>query len=413
MPLFVVLRDGAELDDDARRRDPPARPRGLLAAARAERDPGDRRGAADAVGQGARGAGQADPDGRARPSAPQAATRSPTRRRSTTSSSSRASTRAFAASAAARAARPASGGASAAGSPRGPPCSTGSPAACAAARHCRWRLRTGPARDVQQRGAARVEPLAPQVRAQRVGPGEQQPGRDPGRRVAHERVVRGERRGERFVLGAAVADRGSEAVERAGHRREQHDGRGELQRAEQRPVRAGDARGGGADDRERAAASHHSPPGTRASRRASPPRGTSVRAASSSSTPPRARRRRDEHDLGRAPRQQPAQRPGAARRVEQRATARRWRRRPGRRPARRSRPARRWPPARSRARARRRVRADPVRLDPRLVAARPQVVVRPHREAALGVAAHGPRGRERGEAATSAIRVDSLTPARR
>ncbi len=64
MPLFVVLRDGAELDDDLVARDPQARARGLLAAPRPERDPGDRRGAAHALGQGARGPGQADPHGR-------------------------------------------------------------------------------------------------------------------------------------------------------------------------------------------------------------------------------------------------------------------------------------------------------------------------------------------------------------
>ena len=65
MPLFVVLRDGAELDDDLVGADPRARARGLLAAPRPERDPRDRRGPAHAVGQGARGAGQADPHGRA------------------------------------------------------------------------------------------------------------------------------------------------------------------------------------------------------------------------------------------------------------------------------------------------------------------------------------------------------------
>ncbi len=37
MPLFVVLREGAELDDDLDRADPRADPRGLLAAARAQR----------------------------------------------------------------------------------------------------------------------------------------------------------------------------------------------------------------------------------------------------------------------------------------------------------------------------------------------------------------------------------------
>ena len=61
-----------------RRRDPQAGPRGLLPAPRAERGARDRRGAADAVGQGARGPGQADPHGRGAGAAPRAATRSPT-----------------------------------------------------------------------------------------------------------------------------------------------------------------------------------------------------------------------------------------------------------------------------------------------------------------------------------------------
>ncbi len=65
MPLFVVLRDGIDLSDDLVGRDQAADPRGLLAAPRAQRDPADPGGAADAVGQGARGAGQADPDGHA------------------------------------------------------------------------------------------------------------------------------------------------------------------------------------------------------------------------------------------------------------------------------------------------------------------------------------------------------------
>ena len=64
-----------------------AHPRGLLAAPRARRGPGDRRGAAHAVGQGARGARQADPHG---PPPEQAASRESLAnpRRSTTSSSS-------------------------------------------------------------------------------------------------------------------------------------------------------------------------------------------------------------------------------------------------------------------------------------------------------------------------------------
>ena len=39
MPLFVVLREGAELDDELVKSDAHARPRGLLAAPRAQRDP--------------------------------------------------------------------------------------------------------------------------------------------------------------------------------------------------------------------------------------------------------------------------------------------------------------------------------------------------------------------------------------
>ena len=66
MVLFVVLREGVDARRRAHRADQAAHPRGLLAAARAQRDPADRRGAAHAVGQGARGAGQAHPHGRRR-----------------------------------------------------------------------------------------------------------------------------------------------------------------------------------------------------------------------------------------------------------------------------------------------------------------------------------------------------------
>ena len=66
MPLFVVLREGAELDDDAAQGDRPPRPRALLPAPRPRRGLRDRRGAAHAQRQGARGAGQADPDGHPR-----------------------------------------------------------------------------------------------------------------------------------------------------------------------------------------------------------------------------------------------------------------------------------------------------------------------------------------------------------
>ena len=63
MPLFVVLRDGEELERRADRRDQAPDPRAVLAAPRPERGLRDRRGPAHALGQGARGAGEADPDG--------------------------------------------------------------------------------------------------------------------------------------------------------------------------------------------------------------------------------------------------------------------------------------------------------------------------------------------------------------
>ena len=61
--LFVVLREGAAARRPARRRDQAADPRGLLAAPRSRRDPRARRGPADPVRQGGRGAREADPDG--------------------------------------------------------------------------------------------------------------------------------------------------------------------------------------------------------------------------------------------------------------------------------------------------------------------------------------------------------------
>ena len=63
MPLFVVLREGASLSGRGRGRDPQARARGLLAAARPERRDRREGGPAHAVGQGARAAGQTDTDG--------------------------------------------------------------------------------------------------------------------------------------------------------------------------------------------------------------------------------------------------------------------------------------------------------------------------------------------------------------
>ena len=66
MPLFVVLREGEELDDELVAAIKRAHPHGLLAAPRAQRGPPDRRGPAHAERQGAGGAGQADPHGPAR-----------------------------------------------------------------------------------------------------------------------------------------------------------------------------------------------------------------------------------------------------------------------------------------------------------------------------------------------------------
>ncbi len=72
-----AARRASTLDDELAARDQAAHPRGLLAAARAQRDPPDRGGPAHAVGQGAGGAGQAHPDGRRRRARRRASTRSP------------------------------------------------------------------------------------------------------------------------------------------------------------------------------------------------------------------------------------------------------------------------------------------------------------------------------------------------
>ena len=89
MPLFVVLARGRGARRRAQGEHQAPDPRGLLAAPRAQRDLRDRRGAAHAVGQGARGPREEDPHGRA-PDRRPAASRSPTRPRWTTSSSWRA-----------------------------------------------------------------------------------------------------------------------------------------------------------------------------------------------------------------------------------------------------------------------------------------------------------------------------------
>ena len=86
MPLFVVLREGAKLDDELVARIKHADPHRLLAAPRPQRDPPDRRGPAHAERQGARGAGQAHPHGSGPPTRPPRATRWPTPPRSTSSS---------------------------------------------------------------------------------------------------------------------------------------------------------------------------------------------------------------------------------------------------------------------------------------------------------------------------------------
>ena len=87
MPLFVVLADGVDARRGPHARARAPRARGVLAAPRPERGVRGRRGPAHALRQGARGPGQADPDGGARRRASRAATRSPTRRRSTGSPS--------------------------------------------------------------------------------------------------------------------------------------------------------------------------------------------------------------------------------------------------------------------------------------------------------------------------------------
>ncbi len=149
-----------------------------------------------------------------------------------------------------------------------------------------WRVRTGAGPHVQQRGTAPVEPLAAQVDPHRVRRAEHA-GR-PRRPAAARAPARRERRARHPPPRPlpAVAGRGGQRVERDRRGDEQHDRRDELRRAEQRPV---GARRRAPPPRRTASAatpSHHSPPGTPAKRRAQPPRATSVRATSRSTAPP-------------------------------------------------------------------------------------------------------------------------------
>ena len=248
---------------------------------------------------------------------------------------------------------------------------------------------------MQQRGPPRGRPLAPQMGAARVRRAEQQPGRDARRRVADERVVGGDGRVDRVLLRDPVPAPRDRLVPRGRDGREQHDGRRELDGAEQRPVLAGDARRAGDHDEQRG---EHEPPQAAADPREpvrpAAPRHVGARREQQVDAP--ARRRPGEHDLRRAAREQDAQRGRAVRGLQREAG--------GADPGRTS-PAtgtleRDEPGDRDQ---RRRgadpegvLRPHPVRLDPRLVSLGAQRVVARHREPPLGVAAHG-AGRHRGE----------------
>ena len=175
-----------------------------------------------------------------------------------------------------------------------------------------WRLRSGAGPRVQQRrpAAGRAARAAGGCAA-RPAPAEQQPGRDARRRVAHERVVRGERGGERASVRRVVPGAGGRASSATVGRDQQDDGRRELRGAEQRPVerrrRAPRPRRSTASA---ATASHPQPAG----HAREPPRAAAVRAATSGARraseqrrpPRRSAPRGDEHDLRRAPREQAA-----------------------------------------------------------------------------------------------------------
>ena len=264
------------------------------------------------------------------------------------------------------------------------------------------------------------------------GPLEQQPGGDPGRRVVHERRVGGERARERGALVRAVAGPRDGGVQHGGRRREEDHGRHELQRAEERPLGARDARGGRGGDGQRgdgepreAAGEAGDPPGEAGPRHVGARDEEQVhgrvrwvawrchlarvgvaahvgrvvrvvrvvRAARPQRVPAR---RRHEHDLRGAAEREPPQRARPARDVDRDAD----RRERGDDEARDGRADRDEPAGRAERAAERErdnpVRPDPVRLDPRLVPAGAEVVVRGHRQPPLGVAARRAGDREPG-----------------
>ena len=267
-----------------------ADPRGLLAAPRAQRGPRDRRGAAHAVGQGARGAGQADPHGQPTPTRRRAATRSPTRRRSTGSSTSRSAPTRRADAAAAASARPgarerdeerAAPRRAARDSDRGPPAG----ARGAARRRSAGRMPRRPRPERRVRGARSGRARRPSRRARARPPAARRRSRAAGHAPAER-------------PGAGEHDLEPDAAQRDGG---EHPRRGDGDLGGR--VAAGRGRGGG-DGRvgERPDGEHEHGGGDelRARRAACPQASSATRAAGGE---------RDEPERGRGDRAAPAARP--------------------------------------------------------------------------------------------------------
>ena len=274
-----------------------------------------------------------------------------------------------------------------------------SPAASAAARHWRWRLRTGPVADDQQRGPARRASRSRRRWARRAsGAPSSSPAATPGGGSRHERGVGGDGRVDR-AASSAPSPRRRDAPRPTRPRRPRAARRSATSWTAPSSVPSSPATRAAHAATTSSAASDE-PPQAAAARRASrcaQPRRGDVGARREQQVDAPARRRPGEHDLRRAAREQQPQRATArcAASSARQAAPTAGRHEPRDRRA-RARRARRPRPAPPRA-------PIPTACCGRTSASRPTPRARrraarrgTHREPPLGIAAHG-AGRHRGE----------------